>query len=279
MTKVETPGAPVTGISAGESSPGGPVVTGGRARAAVRIFGILAWTGLCLALWGLGTLLTLPFPRPRLRWRQWMVRVWARGLTTMLGMKMRFHGPVPKPPFLLATNHLSYTDIILLFTRLSGVFVAKREMRSWPILGPIAHLAGTIWVKREVRRDAMRVLDQIDEAIARGDGVILFAEGTTSDGSALLPMKPALFDWAAREQYPVHFAAINYRSRPGAPPARDTICWWGGMTFGRHILNLCRLRGFDAEVEFGPEPVRAPTRGELAERVQREIQRRFVPVD
>jgi len=255
-----------------------PELRGGWARAAFRIPAIGAWTAVSFLVWSVGSLITLPLPRQRLHWRQRMVRTWARGVARLVGMRARFLGPAPRAPFFLATNHLSYMDIILLYTRLSGVFVAKREMRSWPVLGPIAHLAGTIWVKREVRRDAIRVLDQIDEAIARGDGVILFAEGTTSAGEALLPMRPALFDWAAREQYPVHYAAITYRTRPGTLPARHAICWWGEMAFGRHIVNLCRLRGFEAEVEFGPEPLTAPTRGELAERVQREVDRRFVPV-
>jgi 1-acyl-sn-glycerol-3-phosphate acyltransferase len=169
-------------------------------------------------------------------------------------------------------------DIILLYTRLDGVFIAKRDMRRWPLLGPLAHRMGTIWVNREVRRDAVRVLDEIDEAVARGDGVILFAEGTTSAGDGLLPMKPALFDWAAREQFPVHYATIGYRTPPGSPPAHLAVCWWGDMPFGGHLVDLCRLAKFEAVVEFGPAPIVAPTRGELARRVERAIADRFVPV-
>jgi 1-acyl-sn-glycerol-3-phosphate acyltransferase len=152
-------------------------------------------------------------------------------------------------------------------------------MRHWPVLGPLAHLFGTIWVNRTVRRDAVRVLDLIDEAVGRGDGVILFAEGTTSSGESLLPMRPALFDWSAREQYPVHYASLTYAAGPDGPPARSTVCWWGDMTFGPHLMNLIRLRGFEARVEFGSAPIIAPTRGELAERVQAAIAAQFEPVD
>jgi 1-acyl-sn-glycerol-3-phosphate acyltransferase len=193
-------------------------------------------------------------------------------------MRIRSTGTPPRAPFFLASNHLSYMDIILLYTRLDGVFIAKRDMRRWPLLGPLAHRMGTIWVNREVRRDAVRVLDEIDEAVARGDGVILFAEGTTSAGDGLLPMKPALFDWAAREQFPVHYATIGYRTPPGSPPAHLAVCWWGDMPFGGHLVDLCRLAKFEAVVEFGPAPIVAPTRGELARRVERAIADRFVPV-
>ena len=251
---------------------------GGRWRAALRIAGLLAWTLAAFLLWAIGSVLTLPVPRARLRWRQLSVRHWALGMSRLLGMRRRILGRPPHAPFMLVTNHLSYLDIILLASCVEGVFVAKRDMRSWPLLGPLAQLTGTIWVKREVRRDAVRVLDRIDAAIARGDGVILFPEGTTSSGSALLPMRPALLDWAAREQYPVHHAALTYRNMPGSPSAELGLCWWGGMTFGSHLLGVLRTRSFEAVVDFAPEPITAPTRGTLADRLQQAIAQRFVPV-
>jgi 1-acyl-sn-glycerol-3-phosphate acyltransferase len=252
-----------------------PELRGGHVRAAGRIAFVAAWTAVGLAVWGVGNLITLPVPRARLRWRQRVVRRWAVGMSWLLGMRSRVIGTPPRAPFFLATNHLSYMDILLLYTCSDGVFIAKREMRSWPVLGPLANLFGTIWVNRELRRDAMRVLDQIDEAVSRGDGVFLFAEGTTTRGDAMLPMKPALFDWAAREQFPVHYAAITYRTAPDSMPADLSVCWWGEMTFGRHVWDLCRLRGFEATVMFGEAPVLGPTRGAIAEQVQRAIESRY----
>ena len=260
-------------------APGRPLEPrGGRLRAGLRLLVAAAWTAISYLTAEMGAFLTLPVPRARIRLRQVLVRTWARGLAHILGMRIRSTGTPPRAPFFLASNHLSYMDIILLYTRLDGVFIAKRDMRRWPLLGPLAHRMGTIWVNREVRRDAVRVLDEIDEAVARGDGVILFAEGTTSAGDGLLPMKPALFDWAAREQFPVHYATIGYRTPPGSPPAHLAVCWWGDMPFGGHLVDLCRLAKFEAVVEFGPAPIVAPTRGELARRVERAIADRFVPV-
>jgi 1-acyl-sn-glycerol-3-phosphate acyltransferase len=246
-------------------------------RAVTRAVAIVVWSVLLTLIWAPVSLVMLLFPRARVRWRHRIVRTWARAVTSILNVRISTTGLAPSAPFFLVANHLTYLDILLLYTRVDGVFIAKREMRHWPLLGPLAHLFGTIWVKREVRRDAVRVLDLIDEAIARGDGVILFAEGTTSAGRTLLPMRPALFDWAAREQYPVHYAALSYRTEPGVP-ADLVVGWWGAMPIVGHAWNLARLRGMEGSIAFGPEPLTAPTRGELATRVERAIADRFVPL-
>jgi 1-acyl-sn-glycerol-3-phosphate acyltransferase len=250
---------------------------GGRLRAALKVAAVAVWTTLLALIWALGSLVTLLFPRARVRWRHRVVRSWARALASILHLRVTMTGAPPAAPFFLAGNHLTYLDILLLYTRVDGVFIAKQEMRHWPVLGPLAHLFGTIWVKREVRRDAVRVLDLIDEAISRGDGVILFAEGTTSAGNALLPMRPALFDWAAREQYPVHHVALSYRTDPGVP-AHLVVGWWGAMPFGSHAWDVCRLHRLEGLLDFGRESILAPTRGELADRVERAIAARFVPL-
>jgi len=240
-------------------------------RARLRILGVAGWTALWFLLWGSVTLLTLPFATTRLRWRHFSVRHWSRGLCRILGMHCRVVGTVPRAPFLLVTNHLSYLDILLLFTCADGVFIAKRDMRSWPLLGALAQLTGTIWVKREVRRDAIRVLDDIDSAIARGDGVVLFPEATTSSGTELLPFRPALLEWAARRRYPVHYATIGYRTTPGDPPAQAVLCWWGGTAFATHARGVLRLKRFEAIVNFAAEPVIASSRKELAVRLREAI--------
>lgn len=250
---------------------------GGRMRAALKVASGAVWTVVLATLWALGSLMTLLFPRARVRWRHRVVRTWARALAAILRLRVTTTGTPPEAPFFLVANHLTYLDIILLYTRVDGVFIAKQQMRHWPVLGPLAHLFGTIWVKREVRRDAVRVLDLIDEAISRGDGVILFPEGTTSAGNALLPMRPALFDWAAREQYPVHHVAVSYRTE-AAVPAHLVVGWWGAMPFVSHAWDLCRLRRVEGSLDFGRESVLAATRGELAERVERAISARFVPL-
>jgi 1-acyl-sn-glycerol-3-phosphate acyltransferase len=254
-----------------------PKLRGGRLRAVIKIIAAGLWTGILCLIWAIGSVGTLLFPRARVRWRHRVVRIWARALCRILRLRISVTGTPPRAPFFLVANHLTYMDILLLYTRVDGVFIAKRDMRHWPVLGPLANLFSTIWVNREVRRDAVRVLDVIDESIARGDGVILFAEGTTSAGNALLPMRPALFDWAAREQYPVHYVALGYRTDPGVP-AHLVVGWWGDMPFLSHVWDFCRLTAVEALLYFGEEPIIAPTRGELAARVEQAISACFIPM-
>jgi len=271
---IQNPPGPLDAVIA---PPESAEIHGGRLRAALKVIAVGTWTGILCLVWMMGSIGTALFPRARVRWRHRIVRTWARALCGILRVRLRVTGTPPRAPFFLVANHLSYADILVLYTRVDGVFIAKRDMRHWPVLGPLANLFGTIWVKREVRRDAVRVLDLIDESIARGDGVILFAEGTTSAGNALLPMRPALFDWAAREQYPVHCAALSYRTEAGVP-AHLAVGWWGDMPFMAHAWNLCRLRMVEALLDFSAEPILAPTRGELAMRVEQAIAARFIPM-
>jgi len=250
-------------------------------RALARLVALGIWTGGCVAIWLLvGFLFRVVAPKRAVSWRQWAVQRWARGVARLIGMRHRRQGEPPSPPFFLATNHLSYLDIILLQCHVRGVFIAKSEMRSWPVLGLLARLTGTIWVNRAVRSDAVRALDSIGASIAQGDGVMLFPEGTTSAGSGLLPMKASLLEWAVQERFPVHYAAVGYRleeERSGAS-ARDTICWWGNVGFGRHAWGVLQLRRFEASVSFGAGPVRGENRSELLERLREGIAGLFVPI-
>jgi 1-acyl-sn-glycerol-3-phosphate acyltransferase len=251
---------------------------GGMIRAAIRIPLIGAWTAFSYLLWAVGRLATIGSARRQLRWRHWLVRTWSRGVARLFGMRIRVSGQPPAAPFFLVSNHLSYMDIILLYTCLDGVFIAKQEMRRWPAIGFLANTMDTIWVNRESRRDAVRVLHEIDRTIGGGDGVVLFPEGTTSAGDRILPIKAALLDWAARREYPVNCAVIHYRTAAGLPPAHLAVGWWGDMPFASHAVGLARLPGFDAEVSFLPMPVRAAERAALAELAREQMLQRFVPL-
>jgi 1-acyl-sn-glycerol-3-phosphate acyltransferase len=251
---------------------------GSALRAAFRIPLIIVWSGLSYFTWLAGRLLTSGSAARQLRWRHRFLRGWSRGVARLFGMRIMVKGQPPAAPFFLVSNHLSYMDIILLYTCLDCVFIAKQDMRRWPAIGFLAHAMSTIWVNRESRRDAVRVLHEIDRTVGGGDGVVLFPEGTTSAGDGLLPMKAALLDWAARREYPVHCAAIHYRTGPELPPAHLAVGWWGDMPFGPHAIALARLPGFDAEVSFLPTPVQAAERATLAKLAREQILRHFVPM-
>lgn len=264
--------------SSGETRAGVLAVHGGRIRQVARLAGIAGWTAFWFILWGGGTLVLLPAVEARRRWRLASFRRWAGGVAHLLGMRRVVEGAPPADaPFILVTNHVSYVDIILLASVVPGVFVAKREVRSWPMWGIFAGAMRTIFVDRERRRDALRVSDQIQEALVRGDGVILFPEGTSTDGRHVRPLKPALLEVAARHGYPVHHARVSYRTPSDAPPAHLAVCWWGDMEFGPHFAELCRLPGFQATVTFAASPIVERDRKALAQKLHRALTQDLVP--
>jgi 1-acyl-sn-glycerol-3-phosphate acyltransferase len=199
-------------------------------------------------------------------------------MARVIGMRVRPTGTPPHPPFLLVSNHLSYVDIALLATQLDCVFVAKRDIRDWPALGRVVAAMDTIFIDREHPRDVVRVNERIAEALATGDGVVLFAEGTSTRGDRVLPLQPSLLDVAARRQLPVWYASLTYRTPAGAVPADLAVCWWGDMLFFDHFFGLLKLPGFEARITFGPEPVRDTNRKQLAQRLHQSIAEQFIPV-
>jgi 1-acyl-sn-glycerol-3-phosphate acyltransferase len=218
-------------------------------------------------------------PDRRHRWRTRTVKRWARGVCRIAGAELSVAGPVPEAPFFLVANHLGYVDIVVLLALVDGVFVAKQELNRWPIVGYLTRLVGIIFLDRTSARDALRALGAIDERIAGGDGVIVFPEGTSSAGDDVNPMKPALFEWAARNQFPVHCVTLGYETPPGSPPARSAVCWWGEMTFVPHVIRLCRLPRFTATVQFADESLIGSDRNRLASDARAVILARFEPHD
>jgi 1-acyl-sn-glycerol-3-phosphate acyltransferase len=251
---------------------------GAPARAGLRLPLLAAWTLAGFGVWTLGTLLVLPSRRGRQAVRRTVFRVWSLGVTRLLGVHIVVEGGVPEPPFFLVSNHLSYLDIVVYAAGMPCRFVAKREVRHWPVVGFLARVGGTIFIDRTLKRDAVRVLDDLGRAVHDGDGVVVFAEATSTPGHTVLPFRPALLEWAARTGYPVHFASIAYRTPEAAPPAHLAVCWWGDMTFGRHLVALSRLPRIEATVRYGDTPIAERDRKRLAARLQRAVAAQFTPV-
>ncbi|MHB1328423.1 MAG: lysophospholipid acyltransferase family protein [Gemmatimonadales bacterium] len=247
-------------------------------RALLRLVAAAGWTILLFPVLVAGMALSSARAAWRRRARNGVVRLWARGLARIAGMRIQVRGTPPEPPFFLVANHVSYVDILLLLaTTKTTVFVAKRELADWPFLGYLTRLVGTIYLNRASRRDARRAITAIEYCTAQGDGAIAFPEGTSSDGATVYPMKAALFEWAAEQERQVRTATLYYQTRPNAPPARTAVCWWGSATFLPHLIDLCRLQGFAGTVHFHPEPVVGGDRTELASRARARIAEHFVP--
>ena len=169
---------------------------------------------------------------------------------------------------LLVANHLSYLDI-LVFSGLSPcVFVSKKEVRSWPLFGQMASMGGTVFIDRSRSTDTHRAKNEMTEALAEGAVVVLFPEGTSSDGSTVLPFRPALFEAAVTADADVSSASITYEVEDGCPGS--DVCYWGSMTFFPHLLRLLSRQKIRARVRFSPDIMKFEDR-KLAAQTTQEI--------
>lgn len=200
---------------------------------------------------------------------------WARSCTFILGMKTTVYGEIPPPPFFLVTNHLSYIDIIFLWSKVKAVFVSKDDVVSWPLIGFIAKSLGTIFVQRSATKNLKQVNKDISECFDKGYGVIVFPEGTSSDGTKVLPFRsPLLNSFASKEiQKPVNFACLRYENPSDGSDSSETICWWKiNDSLLRHFYRLCGIKRFDAKIYFGEKTLKGSDRKELGRSLHLEVQ-------
>ncbi|MDX1387779.1 MAG: lysophospholipid acyltransferase family protein [Acidobacteriota bacterium] len=215
---------------------------------------------------------------PWARWSGRVFRTWSRIVLRLLGARVEVAGPPPAAPFFMVSNHLSYVDIAVLASQLDCVFVAKAEIADWPIFGPLCKAVGTIFVDRTSKRDIPRVSDLMKRTMKRGKGIVLFPEGTSTEGATVLKFKPALLEPAASAELPVVTATLTYHTPPATEPARLAVCWWGDMTFTHHVRALFRHPGFVARIAFGENAVRNRDRKILAAELWEQVRERFEPV-
>lgn len=247
-------------------------------RAGLRLIVVTLLTLLGALILLIGWLLTAPFGRARARLQDSVFRLWSRLLLPVAGVRVSTAGEPPTPPFFLVSNHLSYLDVVVLGSRTGCVFVAKSEIAGWPVIGFLCRLVSTIFVDRTIRRDLPRVIDQIDRQLTLGRGVVLFGEGTSSMGATVLPFRPALLEPAVRSEMPVSVAALSYHTPEDEAPAHLAVCWWGGMTFPKHLLRFLTLRRTDAKLVFGQRRFHDADRKRLADSLRAAVLERFEPV-
>ena len=193
----------------------------------------------------------------------WLQRI-SRRVARIFQMEMRSAGEIPSRG-LLVSNHVSYLDILLLSSLTPAVFVAKREVKSWPVMGLLARLGGTVFIDRQRRTHVGAVNDEIQTALDDGALVIVFPEGTSSDGKTVLPFKSSLLEPATQQQHPLTVACIQYTLADG--DAGDEVCYWGDHSFFPHLLNLLSKDKVCANVRFAPVKDHGSDRKELAQQL------------
>jgi lyso-ornithine lipid O-acyltransferase len=168
---------------------------------------------------------------------------------------------------LTVSNHLTYLDILVYGAARPFLFVAKSEVRRWPLLGTLASLGGTIFVDRDRSLQVADATGQIEQALRAGIPVLLFPEGTSSDGSSVLPFRSPLFDSAIRAGASVTAAAVRYHA---VDVTEDQVTYWGDMVFLPHLFRTLCVRGLTAEIGFD-SPCRFPDRKCAAREAWRQV--------
>ena len=207
---------------------------------------------------------------PRSKRAAWLQHS-SRRILRIFKTEIKAVGSVPKSG-LLVSNHLSYVDILVISTITPATFVAKREVKGWPIFGFFARIAGTVFVDRERRTRVGQTTGEIETALKEGALIVLFPEGTSSNGETVLPFKSSLLEPAARQTHALYASHIQYNIDDG--DVREEICYWRDEhTLFPHLINLLSKKTIRAEVRFTLLREASSDRKELAKQLHSEILR------
>lgn len=223
---------------------------------------------LCLlvSVLGLMTLILMPLQHVAIR-RNWPVarrlpHLWHRIAVRLCGLRVRVRGaPASGRPLLIAANHQSWADIMALGSVMPLSFIAKSEVGEWPVFATLARLQRTVFVARRARSQTGQQADTIAARLADGDAMVLFAEGTTSDGNRVLPFKTALFGAgqaalaaSGQDTVLIQPVAVAYTQAHGLPlgfHGRPLAAWPGDVALMPHLLRFVREGAIDVEISFG----------------------------
>ena len=171
-----------------------------------------------------------------------------RAIMVGAGIRWQIEGQPPTHGLVVA-NHLSYLDVLILSAAMPCFFVAKMEIGGWPVFGKAARVGGTIFIDRSSMASALTVAEQIGERLKQPIPVLLFPEGTSTDGSQVLRFHSRLIDPATSSGAPITAAAIRYVLEDGTPERE--LCWYGDTYFVTHLFKALSTPGFTAKVRFG----------------------------
>ena len=223
-------------------------------------------------------ILVLVFPWIKNTQRKATIVHWSAGLLRIVAVRLHIHGhrAIGAAPVLLVANHVSWIDIFVILAALPVRFVSKSEVRAWPLIGWMIARTGTLFLKRATRRDAARINGQVIDALAEGDTVAVFPEGTTSDGSTVLPFHGSLLQPAVEAGANVLPLALQFR-RPDGSLCREAA-YDGDRSLWQTSREMLALAYVDVHLWFLP-PLSGATLGrrELAAAAREAIRSRLLP--
>jgi 1-acyl-sn-glycerol-3-phosphate acyltransferase len=227
---------------------------------------VLAWRLARVIVHLLRGLLTcaLIFPWIDAAGRDRRTQRWSARLLALCGCTLLVQGEAASPHALVVANHLSWLDIFVVNAMAPARFIAKTEIRAWPVLGWLVAQAGTIFIARGSKRDLRRIFEGVVHAVKAGERVAFFPEGTTALQGELLPFHANLFEAAIDADAPVQPHALRYAGAGGAPHA--AVDYVGSTTFVQSLVRILRGGPFSAEVTvLPPIPAAGAHRRELAQ--------------
>lgn len=212
------------------------------------------------AVWSVVSITVFLVCRPLGQWPQRALILWHHGVNCRIaGFRVEVRGtPRREHPTLFVCNHASYFDIPIVGALIDGCFVAKAEVRTWPVIGIMARLQRSVFIERIARRAADHRKELLDR-LEGGDNLILFPEGTSGDGNGVLPYKSSLFaiaeSRAAGRPIVVQPVSIAYTKLDGMPLGRylrPFFAWYGDMDLVSHLWQALALGRCTVVVEFHP---------------------------
>jgi 1-acyl-sn-glycerol-3-phosphate acyltransferase len=208
--------------------------------------------------------------------RQERVQQWSAYALEVLGVELEVRGSAPVlGPVLVVSNHVSWLDILVINAARPCRFVSKADVKSWPLLGRLVEEAGTLFIEREKRRDAVRVVHHLAESLRAGDVLAVFPEGTTGDGSSVLPFHANLLQAALSAHAPVLPVALGYvHAKDGG--LHDAPTYVGDTTLVASIWRTLCARDLVARLDFGlPQLAEGRDRRAWAEALREDIRQRL----
>lgn len=217
-----------------------------------------------LSLYALATLICIPVQSTLKAVVPWFsgrsASFYHRVCCRILGLDIEVVGEISRDrPTLFIANHCSYLDIPVLGSLNVFSFIAKSEVETWPLFGLLAKLQKTVFIRRGDRSDAGRQRDGMVERLAAGDSLLLFAEGTSSDGNRVLPFKTALFAAAGTEVdgqpvlvQPVSLVCTHLDDLPLGHDLRSLYAWYGDMDLLPHLWAVACAGRLRVRVEYHP---------------------------
>jgi 1-acyl-sn-glycerol-3-phosphate acyltransferase len=199
------------------------------------------------------------------------IRTWSGELLQRMGVQLTIHGEPPADRAMLVANHVSWLDIATIHACCPHArFVSKASVGRWPLIGRLTRVVNTLYIERERKRDAHRVVRELATALQAGDVVAVFPEGTTGGGEAILPFHANLLEAAIAADVPVHPVLLRY-AEPGMTVS-VAAQYIDDVTLVGSALKLARARGVQVQVHFLP-PIdpRGLNRRELARQARERI--------